>query len=579
LPLHAKNCTKVALVDSAEARVLFGGTPIAAQHISRAPMMAWSREMAAGRIADGMAIAILLIVFVIALLTFRDYGLGWDDYTHAQYGDLLLKLFASGFTDQRALSFVNLYAYGGGFDIVSAITAKVSGLDLFETRRLVGGMVGVVGLFVTWRIGRRVAGPTAGLIALILLATCPLYYGHMYMNAKDAPFAVAMAVLLLGAVTVFSEYPRPSPSAVVLFGIGLGLAIGTRVLGGLFLFPFLAALALYIRYDDRATDPAQAIRRAGTFVLALLPALIIGYAVMALIWPWSVVSPLNPLRAVAYFSHFFEKPWKEMFDGTLLSVPDMPRTYVPQLFLLEMPEVLTLLGLGGIIGAAVVAPRRDVPIAQRAVLVMLAAAVVVPIALTVALKPAMYNGIRHFVFLTPPLAVLGGVAGAWIIDRFADRRPAMAVASVAVLAVGLVLPVKEMIRLHPYQYTYFNWLAGGVRGNDDRYMLDYWGLAFKQAGQELRDKLTEAGEIPAVRRHWRIAVCGPQHPAEVELGPDFITTWDAKGADFALMLGEFYCAQLKAPVLVEVQREGVVYARVYDIRGRTISSLLTIPPP
>jgi hypothetical protein len=46
-----------------------------------------------------------------------------------------------------------------------------------------------------------------------------------------------------------------------------------------------------------------------------------------------------------------------------------------------------------------------------------------------------------------------------------------------------------------------------------------------------------------------------------------------------MMLGEFYCAQLKAPVLVEIEREGVVYARVYDIRGRTISSLLTIPPP
>ena len=25
-----------------------------------------------------------------ALLTFRDYGLGWDDYTHSEYGELLL---------------------------------------------------------------------------------------------------------------------------------------------------------------------------------------------------------------------------------------------------------------------------------------------------------------------------------------------------------------------------------------------------------------------------------------------------------------------------------------------------------
>ena len=43
--------------------------------------------------------------------------------------------------------------------------------------------------------------------------------------------------------------------------------------------------------------------------------------------------------------------------------------------------------------------------------------------------------------------------------------------------------------------------------------------------------------------------------------------------DFALSLGEFYCSQLTEPVLVEVQREGVVYARVYDIRGRAVTRL------
>jgi len=554
------------------------GTTAAAQHIRFISMSITSpRGLTTDRIADGVAMSVLLAVTIIAAVTFRDYGLGWDDYTHAQYGDLLLKLYSSGFTDRRALSFVNLYAYGGGFDMAAALAAKISNFDLFETRRLIGGIVGVIGLAVTWRLGRRVGGPVAGLIALVLLATCPLYYGHMFMNPKDAPFAVAMAVLILGTVRIFEEYPAPSAPAGVLFGIGLGLAIGSRVLGGIAVFPFAAAFGLFVVNDIQNLNARRAAGRASQFVFALIPGLIIGYAVMAVIWPWSVVSPLNPLRAAAYFSHFFEKPWKEMFDGALLSVPDMPRSYVPQLFLLEMPEVLLALGLGGIAGAFVAATRRDVPIERRAILVFLAIAVIVPIALPVVLKPAMYNGIRHFVFVTPPLAVLAGVAGAWVIERLTERTQALAAVATLAIAAGVILPLKDMIRLHPYQYTYFNWLAGGVRENDDRYMLDYWGLAFKQAGQGLRAKLTD--EVPTAHHRWRIAVCGPQRPAEVELGPEFVTTWDAKGADFAMMLGEFYCAQLKAPVLVEIEREGVVYARVYDIRGRTISSLLTIPPP
>ena len=72
----------------------------------------------------------------------------------------------------------------------------------------------------------------------------------------------------------------------------------------------------------------------------LLPGLILGYLVMGLIWPWSIMEPDNPFRALTYFSHFFEKPWKEMFDGALVSVPDMPWSYLPTLFALQLPEVL-----------------------------------------------------------------------------------------------------------------------------------------------------------------------------------------------------------------------------------------------
>src|ERR1700747_2342656 len=97
----------------------------------------------------------LTVAAAVAFPTFRDYGLGWDDYTHSQYGALLVSLYRSNFDDQRALSFVNLYMYGGGFDIVATLAAKILPLGLFETRRLLGAAVGLVGLFVTWRLSRR----------------------------------------------------------------------------------------------------------------------------------------------------------------------------------------------------------------------------------------------------------------------------------------------------------------------------------------------------------------------------------------------------------------------------------------
>jgi hypothetical protein len=179
----------------------------------------------------------------------------------------------------------------------------------------------------------------------------------------------------------------------------------------------------------------------------------------------------------------------------------------------------------------------------------------------------------------PPLAILGGLASAWLIAGLRQHSPRLAaVAGIALLA-GSALPVADMVRLHPYEYTYYSRLAGGVAGAHGRFMLDYWGLSFKQASQGLARKLAERHEAKPAERRWKLAVCGPHRSPQVELGPDFETSWDPQGADFALMLGAFYCQTFDAPILVEIEREGVVYARVYDIRGRSFTTLLTTPAP
>jgi dolichyl-phosphate-mannose-protein mannosyltransferase len=531
------------------------------------------------RTCDDLALFVLGVVAIVAGLTFRDYGLGWDDYTHAEYADLLLRMFGSGFKDQAALSFANLYMYGGGFDMAAALLHKIIPLELFETRRLLGAVVGLVGLAVTWRLARRVGGPLAGLAALLLLALCPTFYGHMFMNPKDAPFAVSMVVLMLGLVRLAEEYPAPSPRTILVVGIGAGLAIGCRILGGLALVYATIGFLPLLAQEVRSQGVREATHRFAHVIYVLLPGLVFGYLVMGLVWPWAIMAPGNPLHALTYFSHFFEKPWKEMFDGALVSVPDMPWSYLPTLFALQLPEVLLGLLAVAIGGTFALLSRRDVDARRKTILLMLTLAATLPLVIAMVKRPALYNGIRHFIFVIPAMAVLAGVAFAWVMDWLGERRRSWQPVALAVFVFGLMLPLGEMIRLHPYQYTHFNHIAGTVRTADNLFMLDYWGLALKQASDGLRDELDERQEAPPQGRKWKVAVCGPQRPAQVALGPDFTIGWDANAADFAMTLGEFYCKGLTAPVMVEIKRDDVVFARVYDIRGRSISSLLAIPPP
>lgn len=533
----------------------------------------------ASSFADRIAIGILAAVALTAAATFRDYGLGWDDYTHSQYGELLLRLYGTGFADTRALSFVNLYKYGGGFDMAAALAARILPFDLFETRRLVGAAVGLVGLAATWRIGRRIGGPVAGLAALALLAACPLYVGHMFINPKDVPLAAAMAALMLAAVRAFDEYPRPQARTVALFGISLGAAFGSRVLAGIGAPEIGAGLALLACAEARARGMRAAALRTLGWLRALLPGLALGYLIMGLLWPWSVLAPLNPIRAAEYFDRFFEKPWQELYEGRPIAVPKMPASYLPHLFALKLPELMLGLGVLGGIGVAIALfDLRRAP-ARRAGLLTLGLAAFLPIVVAMITRPALYNGLRHFIFVLPPFAVLGGLAAAQLFARAHARGRLACLALAALGLVGIAAPTVGMARLHPYEYTYFNLLAGGVGKAEDEYMLDYWGLAFKQAADALHDWIAARHLSPPAGRRWVVAVCGPQAAAQVELGPAFETVFDQKRADFALMLGTFYCRHLRAPVIVDITREGVSYARVYDLRGQPTPELLTQPPP
>jgi hypothetical protein len=255
----------------------------------------------------------------------------------------------------------------------------------------------------------------------------------------------------------------------------------------------------------------------------------------------------------------------------------MPRSYVPTLFAAQLPELMLALGLCGIAGALLWVARWDRGgVGRKVALLSVVLAATLPVLLTMMTRPYIYNGVRHLVFVLPPLAVLGGLAGAWIF-RHLERGGGVGVAAgVLALVVGTASPIIDMVRLHPYEYSDFNHLVGGVAGARPLFMVDYWGLSLTQASRQLIAYLDTHREKPS-KGHWTVAVCGPHPPVSVVLGTGTDINWDPKGADFAMQLGEFYCAKLDAPLLFQIVRDGVVYASVYDMRGRSIHSLLSVP--
>jgi len=105
-------------------------------------------------------------------------------------------------------------------------------------------------------------------------------------------------------------------------------------------------------------------------------------------------------------------------------------------------------------------------------------------------KPTMYDGIRHFLFILPPLFILTGFGFAQIINLTSRTR--FAVGTNLLMAVVLIAPgASAIVHLHPYEYAYYNSYVGGTSGAFRSFETDYWLTCYKEAVEQLENSVAK----------------------------------------------------------------------------------------
>ncbi|TWB54395.1 hypothetical protein [Nitrospirillum viridazoti] len=512
--------------------------------------------------------------------TFPDFGITFDEPLHVEYGQRALEWYASLGKDRAVLEFQNLYLYGALFDTVEALFENLLPLDVYATRRLIGGLTGLLGVLAVRRIARDIAGEEtgarAGLIAGLCLLLIPDWWGHSFANPKDVPFAVAAAWTLSWLVRVGrsldAEAKGPSLGSVAMLGLCFGMALGIRVGGVLLAGPIMLTLLAHLAKGVLAGDTA---RQTGATALRLVRrmwiAVPIAYVIMVAAWPWAQVNPLrHPMEALAEFSKF-PMDFTFTFAGVQVRTTNLPWWYLPVGFGVKLPEV-ELLGLVAIAAFGVVAAlRRPFPAGVRLDGVALTTAVLLPPAAVVATDAVLYDGIRHMLFLMPPLATAAGLGLNGLVTRLPLRwprnfwlNPFMAALLVACAAVQ----VGFMAHLHPYETIWFNRFVGGVRGAGPKFELDYWGSSLSEAAKRLTDTMVKLEGPQALTQPYRIRVCGPPTSVFHYLPPAWKPTRRNTGpVDFYLAFTRWACKEIPAGQdIVRIERDGEVLAYVRDLR-------------
>ncbi|CAA0113020.1 Uncharacterised protein [Starkeya nomas] len=533
------------------------------------------RSSALTRVAS---LALFAAVAVWIVLAFRDYGISNDEPVQHTYGQLLIAWYASGFTDDRAFHYINLYLYGGLFDLIAAGLEPYVPLPLYEWRHLLSAGFGFAGLIGAWRLARLLGGEKAGIAAALLLAFTGMYGGAMFTHTKDVPFAAAMVWSLYFIAACAVQLPAPPRWRSVLgLGVSIGCAFGLRV-GGVFAVLYLLltlGAAMLLLRDIRL--PLRVLSR-------LVAAGLVALAVMAASWPWSMLPPTNLFKAMGAFNNFaFDLT--TLFNGKAVPIDQIPPTYMSEYLLIKLPEV-TLLGLAAALAMALVAlvrlvrehrASRTAFVHPRRILgyLPLLFAVAVPVVFTLLDDPPLYNGIRHFLFVLPPVTILAvlGLQAAW---RALWRRSRVVGGGFAAAALALFLVnAGGFLRLHPYEYVGYNQLVGGTAGAWGRFEGDYWSTSLREAALALRQGLERDGRSG---RHYKVSVCAEDVQASTYLGPNFdmVEEWD--DADFLLTSRNIGCDAAPGLPYATVSRMGVPLASVMDMRMHRAPVEVPLPP-
>jgi dolichyl-phosphate-mannose-protein mannosyltransferase len=528
-------------------------------------------RIACGDRYDMAAAALLLILIVLALTTFGSYAISNDEAVQQHYGELIVAYYRSDFSNQALFHYINLYLYGGLFDVIAvAAQHALPFLNPYDVRHVLCALIGIAGIGATWATARLVAGPRAGVVAAAALAVCGSWYGGMFNHTKDIPFAAAMMGATYFLIRAARDLPNPRWRDVFCFGLLLGAALGIRVLG-LLLIGY-AAVAIFMRVPQPFSSPFRdRLRFIAQSVIGLIPAFGLGYIIMIAAWPWSALEPLNPIRGLIDFGEF-HYPIQTLLDGKVYEMADVPRWYVPTYLVIKLPLIILA---GAAAAMAFVAwPRRagSQENKRRGETALLAFIAIFPVLCEVVDRGPAFTGLRHFLFVVPVFAALAGIGFDRLLTRLEARRRILAAGLLTAISAALVWNAATLVRLHPYEYLYYNPLVGGLKGAAGLYATDYWVNIMPEAVHDLEAYVAKIGG--SSRHRYTVTVCGERVPFEREANSRLQWMEDGQKAEFFIAPTHMNCDRaLDGKVIANIQRLGVPIGVVKDRRALVRSEI------
>lgn len=433
-----------------------------------------------------VAIAALLF-FAMPIMSKSAGNSGDETKFQIPQGYNVLNYYKTDGQDQSCFTFENLKYYGCSFDVVTAWWNETFHVDdIARTRHMANAFCGWIAILFIGLIVWRMGGWRAAVMALVLMFFSPRFLGHSFNNPKDIPFAAGVVMAIYYTLMFFRQAPKPKWSTMVMLALSFAFALSIRV-GALILIGYMGLWGLmWIVFHTLSNRKELKGGKKEAFFSALdwsatfkmigyaIAICVVGFFVGILLWPYAWQSPItNTIDSYKAMSQFAINI-RQIYEGVFMMSNELPWYYTPKFILTTIPIAVII---GWLMFPFVGAFSKE----RRMESIMIYFVCIFPVFWIVYTNANVYGGWRHSLFAYPPMVAAAALGFDGMVALFEKRGKKILQWAAFVLPFLLILPcVAHTIRNHPYEYVYWNELAGGTKNQFGKYEMDYYYHSIRQ---------------------------------------------------------------------------------------------------
>jgi hypothetical protein len=422
-----------------------------------------------------------LLLLLLGLSRYRDYGISWDDTTQRMTGAVTVNYLAEtlhipafmtrGFP---ALGTYQDRDYGVAFEAPAFALEQILGLKdsrhIFMFHHLLTFIVSFGGVYAVYRLShRRFLDWRIGLLSTFFLVLTPRFFAESFYNSKDIVF---MAVFAAAMNTTISFVLQPRIKTALVHALATAVAIDVRIMA--LLLVVVSVTVLIIRVIRRELQLGETCLVLAIYVIALS-------AFVILMWPYLWSDPLGHfVQAFKDMARFRVNP-EVRYMGAFIRARRLPWHYTFTWIGITTPLLYLALFAVGLYATCRQILARGIKLWQddgEFQDILFLGLFFAPILAVVLFRSVLYDGWRQLYFVYPAFLLVAtkGWVTVWSIK---STRNVYKASLITFTAISVFSTAIWMWKAHPLENVYFNILAG--RNVKARYEMDYWGLGDRKA--------------------------------------------------------------------------------------------------